>query len=414
MRAAIAIVLVALCVTLVYGQEAGSPPSDESPFGSSPGPPDESQPEVAVAYFHNPACNKCVKAAELMRELPVALPWVTVEWFNFNDRDSLPAHALAMQALNIPQDDAPGPPLVVMGEDFLQGDDINRANLQMLLDKYQETGAVRVWDLDEQNRLRAEKIITERMQRYGLAGVIAAGLVDGVNPCAFATLVFFVSYLTFLGRGRRDVLVGGLGFAVGVFGAYLAVGLGATAVVKQAAAQTWMHHALYAGMAIIAFFFAVLSLLDYKKLREGRTADVALQLPPGLKRRIHSTIRERTRVSGLALGALIAGAVVSILELGCTGQIYLPTIVGVISIPALRSKAVVCLLLYNLAFVAPLLGVLAVTHTGVSSQRLAKAAERHSATAKLLMFLLFAVLACYFLYVLSTLSGQEAILTHGH
>jgi len=417
MKAAVAVLLAFCCAGLGYADTPpAAAPSSPTPTaaGQAASEGEGAQKLVPVAYFHNTGCSKCAKPAQLVREMQAQVPWVQVERFDFDHPDTLAVHALAMQALKIPPEQAPGPPLVIVDHEFLQGAQITREKLTALVGKYRKTGAPRIWDLDAQSRSQAEQIIQDRMQRYGLAGVMAVGLLDGINPCAFATLVFFVSYLAFLGRGRRDMLIGGLGFALGVFAAYLVIGLGATAIFRHAVAMTWMRKGLYAVMITIAFFFAVLSLLDYKKLREGRTGDVSLQLPVSLKRRIHSTIRERTRVSGLALGALVAGAIVSLIELGCTGQVYLPTIVGVLSMPALRAKAVLCLLLYNVAFIAPLLGVLAVTQAGVSSQRLAKAAERNAPVVKLLMFVLFALLAVYFAYTLSTLSPPEIIVGHGH
>ena len=60
----------------------------------------------------------------------------------------------------------------------------------------------------------------------GWLTVVLAGLVDGLNPCAFATLIFFVSYLTLSGRKGREVIMVGAAFTIGVFLAYLIVGLG--------------------------------------------------------------------------------------------------------------------------------------------------------------------------------------------
>jgi len=51
-------------------------------------------------------------------------------------------------------------------------------------------------------------------------------LVDGLNPCAFATIVFFISYLAFMGRRSREVLAVGAALALGVFLTYLGIGVG--------------------------------------------------------------------------------------------------------------------------------------------------------------------------------------------
>ena len=49
------------------------------------------------------------------------------------------------------------------------------------------------------------------------AGTIAiAGLADGINPCAFTTIVFLLSMLSRLGKKRRDLIVVGVGFTLAI------------------------------------------------------------------------------------------------------------------------------------------------------------------------------------------------------
>ena len=75
---------------------------------------------------------------------------------------------------------------------------------------YAPGGAERIWDdWEETVGETAQKSIVDRFRSLGVFTVVLAGLVDGLNPCAFATLVFFVSYLTISGRKGRDVLTVG-------------------------------------------------------------------------------------------------------------------------------------------------------------------------------------------------------------
>ncbi len=64
------------------------------------------------------------------------------------------------------------------------------------------------------------------------------------------------------------------------------------------------------------------------------------------------------------------GFAISVLELVCTGQVYLPTITFVMGVEEMRRHALSYLLLYNLAFVAPLLVVFALVHWGTTSLQL--------------------------------------------
>ncbi len=428
-----------LCLALSTGLALAQPPAGVSPReqgGASaagtdapPGPDDaalerarrafrddghEQGEVINLAYFHNPTCRTCIPAARLISSLRRQDLQVRVHWFNFDERETAEKYAYVMKQLGLEQRTDLGPPLVIVDHTYLHGDSITRGNLSRLLEDYRSDGAPVLWDVDADALAAARAALHESVARFGAVGVALAGLIDGLNPCAFATLVFFVSYLAFLGRGRRDVLVAGLGFAFGVFAAYLAVGLGAATAVRHLAGVDVIRHGLYYVTAIVAVFFAAVSMLDYKKLREGRTGDVTLALPDGLKRRIHSTIREKTRTYGLVLGALLAGGIVSLIELGCTGQIYLPTIVGVMATPEFRPRAILWLLLYNVAFVLPLLVVLGAAQGGLSSARLGSLASRHAATAKLVMAAFFGALAVYFVYVLQSLQPMVDLYTHAH
>jgi len=71
------------------------------------------------------------------------------------------------------------------------------------------------------------------------------------------------------------------------------------------------------------------------------------------------------------VGAAVAGAVVSLLELACTGQGYLPTITWAVQDPPLRPYTYRLLVVYNLMFVTPLVAIIVLTYYGLSSQQLA-------------------------------------------
>ena len=110
---------------------------------------------------------------------------------------------------------------------------------------------------------------------------------------------------------------------------------------------------VYGLTAAICILFAVLSLWDYRKIRQGKTAEILLQLPKSIKKRIHQTIRAHTRMRGYIVAAFAAGVLVSVFELACTGQVYLPTLVYM-NQSALNHWSILLLLLYNVGFILPL------------------------------------------------------------
>jgi cytochrome c biogenesis protein CcdA len=225
--------------------------------------------------------------------------------------------------------------------------------------------------------------------------VLAAGLLDGVNPCAFATLLFLLSALAVAGKGRKDVLLIGLVFALSVFTSYLLIGVGFFQAVRLASSFALAASVIKWLLVATLLAFAVLSLYDFHLIRRGRTANILLQLPSSFKRRIHDSVRARS--SAIVGGTLVLGFLVSVFELACTGQVYLPTIVYLVRTDG-RLAGYLYLALYNLGFIVPLLGVFGLSYAGLSSQKLTRIFRGSIAAVKLGLALLFLTLAALTLF----------------
>ena len=243
---------------------------------------------------------------------------------------------------------------------------------------------------------QARKVIPEKLS---FLPVIAAGLLDGINPCAFTTIIFLISALAVAGRGRKEVLILGICFAVAVFATYFLVGLGLLSALRTASyfpvVAEIIRWVLVAALAV----FAALSIYDYTRIRKGNTPEILLQLPKGIKRRIHASIRERSRSAALVASSLVLGFLISIFELACTGQVYFPTIAYMVQ-GENRSLGYLLLAVYNFGFIVPLLAVFLLAYAGVGSERITKAFQKNLGTVKLGLAGLFAALA-----VLTILQG---------
>jgi hypothetical protein len=96
----------------------------------------------------------------------------------------------------------------------------------------------------------------------------------------------------------------------------------------------------------------------------------------------------------------VSGVIVSFLELACTGQIYLPAIrMMLFDVAGLWLKAVFYLLVYNLAFVVPLLGVFLLAYFGVTSEQLRGWLTRRMGVTKLATALFFSGLGALILLI---------------
>ncbi len=230
--------------------------------------------------------------------------------------------------------------------------------------------------------------------------------MDGLNPCAFATLAFFVSYLALSGHQGREILIVGAAFTLGVFLAYLSVGLGFYKALDLLGGWlTRMGRWVYGLTGLFCTVLAVFSFLDFLKARRGKIGDMALNLPHKLRMRINAVIRRGRKSRAFVTGAFFTGLVVSFLELACTGQVYLPTIIFVMSRPEMRIRALLFLVLYNLLFILPLIVVFVLAYYGTGSKQLTRFLQERAATVKLGMTLLFAALATWLIISATALYG---------
>ena len=351
--------------------------SEDDGFGDNDVPDDRA---IHITYFHKRGCQKCARVREILKRLKTEYPQVVVELkYAKENRELLEAMGVLY---NVPQVKRLTTPAVFIGDEYLL-DELDETRLKAIVGKYLSTGVASRLSEAEEKTGEAESEIVKRFSAFGTLAVAGAGLLDGINPCAFATIVFFISYMSLVGRKRKKMLIAGGAFAAAVFATYLLMGMGALKFLSFLNEFSVVAKCVYLLAAIGTFTLAFLSLYDAIKARQGKVKEMSLQLPKSLKLRIHKVIREQTRTSGVIIGALAIGFAISALELVCTGQVYLPTITFVMGVEGMRPNALSYLILYNLMFVTPLLVVFGFVYWGTTSIQLGGVLQRHLMPVKL-------------------------------
>jgi len=347
---------------------------------------------IYVAYFYQTGCKECSRVEVDLNYLKSQYPQMQVVEFNIYEHADLATWMV--ERLDYSGDF--NPPALFIGEEVLMADAILPDRIIDILEEYSETGAEPVWlNFDPEEGQRS---IIERFRNMGWLAVVAAGLVDGINPCAFATLIFFVSYLTLSGRRGNEVLKVGGAFTLGVFLAYLAVGMGLYRIIEMVGSTLdVIARIVYIITGIFCVVLAGFSFMDYKKAKQGEVGDMLLKLPEPLRKRINTTIRKGRSSRNYVLGAFGAGILISFLELACTGQVYLPTIIFVSSIPDLRLQAIFYLVLYNLLFILPLIVIFVLVYYGTTSKDLTRFLQEKAAAVKFSMGIVFVALGGWLL-----------------
>ena len=378
-----------------------APAATAIPQPLSTAAPRRPQPAIHMAWFYQPGCDLCERKEHDLQYILDKYPQVQVRRFNIKEQTALNQY-LCLRA-NVPEDRQLIAPALFVGDVGLIGNEIHGATLDELLQPYLETGAEDPCAGWQEGRQTAEQTILERFRAFGIWTVVGAGLLDGVNPCAFATMIFLVSYLSVRKRKGRELLATGAAFTLGVFLAYLGVGLGLLKFLTALPVLSTVGKWIYALTLVLCLGLAWGSFNDYRKARQGRLEDMSLKLPERLRGLTHQLIREGSRAQNVVLASLALGFAVSIVELACTGQVYLPTIIFVLGLPEWRLRATLALLVYNVVFIVPLIVVFLLVYFGTTSKQLLSWMNRRAATVKLGTAVLFLLLAAWLGYSLVSL-----------
>lgn len=354
---------------------------------------------VSIAYFYSPGCLECDRVAYDLSYLEQK--YVNLEVRSFDITSCAPMNEAMCERYEVPPEERLLTPAIFLGDQCLIGDDISVDRLEELIQEHSQEPCVVPWEGLEEESSDAVNRIIQRFKSFSFVAVLGAGLLDGVNPCAFTTIIFFVSYLAVMGRKGRDILLVGSSFTAAVFITYLLVGVGVLGFVHSLGFVRAFSRLVYLATGVFCLVLAAVSLYDLYRIKQGRIEDIALKLPDGLQKRVRKAIREGRNIGNYIWAAFVTGFAVSLLELACTGQVYLPTIIFVGGVPELRINAIFYLVLYNLMFILPLVVIFLLVFYGTTSKQLTGFFRSNAGLVKLLTAVLFAALGIWLLIAMA-------------
>ncbi len=358
---------------------------------------------VRVEYFYTPGCDECQLVEQDV--LPALLEWLG-EWVDLRRCDvTVSSNILRLAALE--------ETLGVRASDrvsvFVEGrlrfggapairDGLLPAVEQLVLERLEGRAAAGPAVAPEPGPA-ADAVLRRRLAAWTPAAVALAGLADGFNPCAFTTLIVFVTLLAAAGARSRDLLRVGAGFCGAVFATYGLLGFGLLNAVRLFPPLVLSGRVFRGLMAAALAGFSLLSFRDAWAFgRSGRPDALVLRLPGPVLARIHAVLRRSASGSRLLLGSAAAGGLVTLLESVCTGQLYVPTLVYLSRQAESRSEALGLLALYNAMFLAPHAVVFAAAYRGLTHARLLAWSRGHVVWSKLALGAVFAALAALMIW----------------
>ncbi len=359
---------------------------------------------IHIVFFEKPGCDECARTEAELRDIAVTFPNIKIEKLVITTQSGLERNAALCRRFDVPGKERSIAPAVFTPNGYLTKAGLNRDSLRSLIEqearRKQEPAAgtdaapSKLAEVTREERQQAQADIRRTYEDMTLGIVLLGGLIDGINPCAFATLIFFLSYLRIARRSPKELMWTGAAFILAIYLTYFSIGLAFNELIGIIQGAHIWKNVLDWTFAALALFAALLSFRDAWLARRGRMEDMSLKLPKFLRDRIHSVARTQAKATRYIMAAFIAGIIISVLELACTGQVYAPIIY---QIRAGHESAIAMLALYNLAFIAPLLLIFYLSYKGMSTQSLIRFQEKHSFMVKLLLGILFLVLAAVIL-----------------
>ncbi len=175
--------------------------------------------------------------------------------------------------------------------------------------------------------------------------ILSAGLLDGINPCAIAVLLFFVAFLFTLRSSIGRIFVYGLVYIAVIYLTYLGIGLG---LFRAVVLSSEPHLMAKIGASLVI----VLGLINIINVYWQRFP-LKLQIPKFSQGTLKHWLTRAT------LPAVIVGAfLVGLCTFPCSGGIYV-AIVSLLAAQRTFWQGLGYLVVYNIMFILPLLALLA-------------------------------------------------------
>lgn len=222
------------------------------------------------------------------------------------------------------------------------------------------------------------------MQNLSWATVLAGGFINSLNPCAITVLLLFIGLLFSLQKTRQQTLSITLAYISAIYLTYLAIGLGLLKVFY-----------LFGQTNIISHFLAIIIILV---ATYGLLENIFPKVPHYLTIRPNQRQKLNKWMNNASIpAAIIAGILVGFFQFPCGGAIYV-TIIALLIRDATYWNGVLYLLGYNLAFIAPLLIIVMVTHNRLVAEKIISFQEKNAKSSRILLHSLLLIMGIALLF----------------
>ncbi len=369
---------------------------------------DDQSEKLRVIYFYSVDCAKCQDIKPFIEEIKEKYK-DKIEFLFHDVKEKEECRQLFyhfVKTYNVPEEKA-GTPIIFIGKDYLSGPNEIKQKLEEKINQKTKDNEDLLFDChkfleqwpnvdkidfqgkggDEGCSIDAQVCSIDNSSNHkniSLALIITTAVIDSVNPCAIAVLIFLITTLIALKSTRGRMLKIGLFYISAVFATYYLAGLGFMKIITKF--DVAKEIGIIAGLIVI--------LAGFLEIKEGFYPDgkQLLRIPEKTKPIFTKFLKRGTIIS-----IVIAGVLVSAFELPCTGQVYL-AILSMLSKEELKGQGYFYLLVYNLIFILPLVIILFIAAWGFDIKRMDSMRKETRKTVKILMGIIMLALGMFLLY----------------
>jgi len=320
--------------------------------------------KICLIFFYGIGCPHCASVEPFIREVAekygdkVSLHELEI----YHNLENYQLYTKYCGVQNIPISKR-GIPLLAINDKALMGEDPIRDNLEKEIEFMIEND-VDVCPLPdemscsniESNATQIDPAIQNMDSKITLPLIVGTGLLDGINPCAFAVLIFLLSFLLEIASDKKRMIKAGLAYIFSVYVTYFLAGLGLLTVIQVSGMSKYV---IYAA-ATVAIVTGLINIKDYFWYGKG----ISLGIPASKKHIIEKWTKKANVPAAIVLGFLV-----SMFELPCTGGVYL-AILAMLASSVTKLVAMFYLLIYNFMFVLPLIVILAALVLGMKAEHI--------------------------------------------
>lgn len=346
---AAAIIILAVCSGWVSGGvflSNGSDVTGDDTLGTILADRNATPGDCSIEFFYNTHCGACHVAMAYLNEYTAAHPDIIISSHDlFNSSENKALFEQYKTAFNRSYVSVPS---VFIGNAGLEGESAIRENFEPLVSHFCKKQNVSA----QSSEPVADIQVNAHRTVISIPLVLIAGIIDGINPCAVAVLIFLLVLLMTIRERQRIILVGTV-FTTAVFFFYFISGTGLYSIANTSG----FVRALSLIVGVLATLIAIMFFLEaiFPKKTEGVLISDTRK----------GEITSRWKRMAIPV-AFISGLILGVLELPCAGGIYI-TILDMISFRVNIAQGLVYLILYNLAFIIPLVLMTIIAYLAIRS-----------------------------------------------